>query len=117
MLDAPAKAAYRARLAELRRDVDDAQACHDAQRATRAQAELDFLSRELARSLGLGGRERCVGSVPERARLNVTRAIRRVLARIAAHHAALGEHFGRTVKTGMFCCYAADPRLAISWLL
>jgi hypothetical protein len=116
-LDRRAKAAYRARLAELGGELEDARACRDAARVIRAQEEIDFLTHELARSFGVDGRARRAGSVAERARLNVTRAIRSAVARIAAHHPALGEHLARTVKTGMFCCYALDPRAAISWLL
>ena len=117
MLDPRAKTAYRTRLAELRREIEEATRCRDSARLIRAQEELDFLTRELARSLGLGGRDRAVGSVAEQARVNVTRAIRRALASIAAHHPALGDHLARTIKTGRFCCYALDPRNSVPWMV
>jgi hypothetical protein len=117
ILDARAKLAYRDRVTELRQEVHDATACHDPERAARAEAELEFCQRELARSLGLGGRGRLVGSVPERARLNVTRSIGRALARISVHHPVLGNYLRRTVKTGTFCCYAPDAQRMISWTL
>jgi len=103
------------RVAGLRSEVDDARAAHDSARIVRAQEELDFLTRELARCLGLGGRNRPAGSVAERARLNVTKAIRTALTRIAAQDPALGDHLARTIKTGMVCCYAVDPRLCAAW--
>ena len=42
--------------------------------ATQADAERDFLVRELSRAVGLGGRDRRAASTSERARVSVTRA-------------------------------------------
>ena len=56
ILDAQAKEAYRRRLAEIDEDIDEAQAAGDAERAAQADAERDFLIRELAGAVGLGGR-------------------------------------------------------------
>ena len=57
-LDAQAKAAYRARAEELREEIDQAGEWADPERAARAHEELDFIARELARAVGLGGRDR-----------------------------------------------------------
>src|SRR5215218_9818794 len=57
-LDAQAKDAYRRRLAEIEDDIEQARAIGDADRAAQADAERDFLVRELARAFGLGGRDR-----------------------------------------------------------
>jgi len=51
----------------------------------------------------------------ERARLSVTRAIRRAQARIAACHPTLGRHFDTTIRTGTYCAYVPDSRVPISW--
>jgi len=51
----------------------------------------------------------------ERARVNLTRSVHAALARIAAHHASLGQHLRRTIRTGRSCSYAPDPRLPIEW--
>lgn len=51
----------------------------------------------------------------ERARLSVTRAIRRAQARITACHPALGRHFDTTIRTGTYCSYIPDSRLPIVW--
>ena len=90
LLDAQAKEAYRRRLAEIEEDIEEAQAMGDDERAAQAGAERDFLVRELARAVGLGGRDRRAGSASERARASVTRAIRQAMARIRAHHPAAG---------------------------
>ena len=54
-------------------------------------------------------------AVAERARLSVTRAIRRAQARIAACHPILGRHFDTTIRTGTYCSYVPDSRMPIGW--
>ena len=115
LLDEQAKAAYRARLAELEADVEEADRHHDPERASRAREEIDFLTSELARAVGLHGRDRKAASHSERARLNVTRAIRTAMAKIADAHPALGEHLEATVRTGTYCSYTPDRRAPVRW--
>ena len=54
ILDARAKDAYRRRLAEIDDDIEQARAIGDAERAAQADAERDFLVRELAARVRLG---------------------------------------------------------------
>jgi tetratricopeptide (TPR) repeat protein len=117
ILDARAKDAYRRRLAEIEDDIDQARTIGDAERAAQADAERDFLVRELARAFGLGGRNRRAASASERARASVTRAIRQAIARIGEHHPQLGEHLSRTIRTGTYCAYHPDPRTPAGWIL
>ena len=91
LLDAHAKEAYRRRLIEIEDDLEQARALRDASRMAQATAERDFLARELSRAVGLGGRDRRVGSAAERARASVTRAVRHAMRRIRAHHPPLGR--------------------------
>jgi tetratricopeptide (TPR) repeat protein len=114
MLDERAKSAYRRRLAEVEEDIEQARALDDAEREAQADAEREFLVRELARAVGLGGRDRRAGSASERARSGVTRAVRQGIARIGEHHPQLGEHLTRSVRTGTYCAYAPDPGNAVS---
>jgi tetratricopeptide (TPR) repeat protein len=115
LLDARAKEAYRRRLSEIDEDIEEARASGDDERAARADAERDFLVRELARAFGMGGRARRAGSASERARAGVTRALRQAIARIGQHHPPLGEHLDRTVRTGTYCAYLPDPRARGEW--
>ena len=108
-LDATAKAAYRARLVELGAEVEAAEANNDPARATRARAEREFLVAELARAVGLGGRDRRAAAHAERARLNVTRAIRAAMANLARANPALGRHLAVTIRTGRYCAYTPTP--------
>ena len=62
VLDEPAKHAYRGRIAELEAEVEQSRRWNDPERAARAEAELDALTRELAGALGLGGRDRRAAS-------------------------------------------------------
>jgi tetratricopeptide (TPR) repeat protein len=117
ILDARAKEAYRRRLAEIDEDIDEARASGDSERAAQADAERDFLVRELAGAFGLGGRARRAASGSERARAGVTRAVRQAMIRIAEHHPALGEHLDRAIRTGSYCAYLPDTRAAAGWKL
>jgi tetratricopeptide (TPR) repeat protein len=115
MLDEQAKAAYRRRLEEIDADIDDARAARDAVREAQADEERSFLLSELSRAVGLGGRDRRAGSASERARVAVTRAVRQAIARIAEHHAPLGEHLQHAIRTGTYCAYEPDPRAPVTW--
>ena len=115
MLDEQAKNAYRRRLAEIEDDIEQARALGDTERAAQADAEREFLVRELSRAVGLGGRDRRAASASERARVAVTRAIRQAIARVGEHHPQLGEHLNRAVRTGTYCAYLPDPRAHAGW--
>ena len=115
MLDARAKDAYRRRLAEIDDDIEQAHAIGDGERAAQADAERDFLLRELSRAVGLSGRDRRAASASEHARAGVTRAIRHAITRIGDHHPHLGEHLNRTIRTGTYCAYMPDPRAPVGW--
>ena len=109
MLDERARDAYRRRLAEIEDDIEQARALGDTERAAQADAERDFLIRELSRAVGLHGRNRRAASTSERARVSVTRAVRQAIARLGEHHPELGEHLDRTIRTGTYCAYVPDP--------
>ncbi len=115
LLDSRAKEAYRRHLTEIDEDIAEARILGDDERAAQAEAERDFISRELARAIGLGGRDRLAGSAAERARSSVTRAIRRALARIQEYDPDLGEHLEHAIRTGTYCAYRVDPASPRRW--
>src|SRR4029077_4882918 len=92
VLDARALAEYRHRLAELDDDLAEAERWNDTERASRARTERDFLLRELASATGIHGRPRRLGSESERARVNVTRAIRSAIDRVRTHSPEAAAH-------------------------
>ena len=74
---------------------------------------------EQVAALELDSSEQSVGGegAAERARVNVTRAIRLALERIAAHHPTLAWHLRNTIKTGKQPSYSPDPRVPTQWTI
>ena len=106
-LDARARGEYRARIESLREELAEAEANSDLGRAEHCRQELELLGRELARAVGLGGRDRKSAAAAERARVNVQRRLRDAIRRIGEQDAELEKHLNWAVKTGTFCSY--DP--------
>jgi tetratricopeptide (TPR) repeat protein len=117
VLDERAKVEYRRRVRDLEEDLEEARDWNDPEREARARQELEFLARELAGAVGIGGRDRRAASASERARVNVTRAIRSAIDRLGESAPKLAEHLRATVRTGTFCAYEPDPRVDASWRL
>ena len=115
MLDEQAKVAYRRRLSDLREELEEAKERGNVERAEHAEQEIDALTRELSRAIGLGGRNRRAVSASERARQSIGKTIKSVLDRIAQSDAALGDILSRCIKTGNFCSYQPDPAFPIAW--
>lgn len=113
LIDAQARRAYRARLAELQPQIEEADADHDPERAARARAEMEFLTAELSAALGVGGRPRRQPDAFERARKAVTWRIRAGIDRIEREHPELGRHLRHAIRTGTFCSYA--PEHPVAW--
>jgi tetratricopeptide (TPR) repeat protein len=117
LLDPSARQAYKSRLEDLRDELEEALRFNDPARADRARHEIDFLADELARGVGLGGRERRAAAASERARINATRTIAAAVKKIGELSPRLGEHLRATVRTGYLCVYAPDKAGAIRWEL
>ena len=115
VLDPKAKAAYKVRVEELRADIEEAESFNDAARAAQAREELEFLTRELAAAIGLGGRDRKPSSDVERARVNVTKRIKTTLDKIAEGAPHLGRHLEATVKTGTYLTYSDRLEQTFRW--
>ena len=113
VLDERARAAYRARLADLDDELAEADAHHDIGRSARLAAERDALIDELARATGLGGRRRRLGDAAERARTTVTARIRDAIGRIERAHPELGRHLRASIVTGTRCAYR--PAETVRW--
>lgn len=113
LLDRQARSAYKQRLDELETTLAEAKAAGAVAAADRLEREVEFLVRELSRAVGLGNRERRAGSAAERARLNVTRAIKAAEETIAALHPVLGDYLRATIRTGTFCAY--EPDVPVTW--
>ena len=105
VLAAKAKDGYRRRLEDLREHLEEARRFNDEARASRAEEEIDALVEQLSKAMGLGGRDRKVGSHVERARINVQRRLKDVLRRVEEQDTALGRYLSVTIKTGIWCVF------------
>ncbi|MGH9117417.1 MAG: hypothetical protein ACRD0A_05945 [Acidimicrobiales bacterium] len=117
MSDAQARTVYRRRIESLRADADDALAAGRLDTAEALQAELDELVGQLAEAYGLGGRARRAASTAERARLNVTRALRSAISKIAEALPDAGAVLDRRVRTGLYCVFDPDDGDATRWIV
>jgi hypothetical protein len=114
-LDSQAKGEYKARIDELRKDVEEAERFNDFYRAARSRSEIDAIAERLATAVGLGGRDRPASSDAERARSAVTKRIREAVKRIARVLPPLGLHLAAGIKTGYFCSYNPHPEHPANW--
>ena len=101
--------AYRALAIELREELGEAQAFNDPERVTRIREQLEALAAEMAIT------EVSSSAAAERARINVTRAIKAAVRRIAEHEPELGRLLRGTVRTGTSCAYEPDPGAPLEW--
>jgi len=115
MLDEKAKHDFKRRLHELGGELEELKERGDYRRAAEVEAEIDAIADEIRRAQGKGGRDRRMGSVAERARLNVTRAIRAAVQKISEFNGPLGELLNKSVRTGLYCSYAPNPRVPVTW--
>ncbi|MBW3653349.1 MAG: hypothetical protein KY433_07090, partial [Actinobacteria bacterium] len=101
--------ALRARAVELRDELAEARAFNDPERVARVRERLEALGCEAA-SASAG-----TSAAAERDRINVTRAIKASLRRIAEREPELGHLLRGTVRTGMSCIYEPDPGAPLTW--
>jgi tetratricopeptide (TPR) repeat protein len=115
--DGRARAAYRRRIEDLRADVEEQLAAGQLDAAEATQVELDQLVVQLAAAFGLGGRDRRAGSAVERARVNVTRAVRAAIGKVGDALPEAGGVLDRRVRTGTYCAYEPDPVDEVRWIV
>ena len=116
ILDAEAKAAYKQRLKDLEGDIQEAENFGDSERSSILRDEMAAITSQRAAAVGLGGRDRRAASVSERARVNVTRAIRAAIERMSQYDKEFAAHFDTHVQTGTFCSYRTDAN-RLQWVL
>ncbi len=117
VLDTEARVAYRHRIEALRTEINEALDAGADLRAEELQGELDQLVGQLAQAFGLGGRSRKASSASERARLNVTRALRTAAARLAEALPEAGPALERRLRTGLYCAYEPSADDDVHWIV
>jgi len=117
LVDKQALEAYRRRIEDLRDQIEEADRHGDPERASRAREELDYLMDEIDRVTRPDGTPRAQSGETERARVNVTRAIRKAIEKIGEQDPSLGHHLDHDIRTGTYCSYMPDPATAPDWAL
>lgn len=115
VFDEKAKKTYQKKILELQEELSTAEAHNDLARSTALQEEYDRILSHLSTALGLKGKTRSLGNLPDKARSAVTWRIRNAIKKIEKQHPSLGRHLDLSIKTGMFCTYA--PEKMIKWML
>jgi hypothetical protein len=105
----PGPAGYRARALDLREELAEAQAFNDPERIAGAREQLEALAVDVAEA------DVTTSAAGERARINVTRAIKTAVRRIEEHEPELGHLLRGTVRTGASCVYEPDPGVPLRW--
>ena len=117
MIDREALAAYRSRLADLDREIAEAEQWSDIGRLDGAVVERDALLGEISRSTGLDGRTRTAGSSQERARIAVQKAISHAIDRIESVDRSIAVQLRTGITTGLNCSYEPSGTGAPEWIL
>lgn len=113
-LDERGRAELQQKYTDLMEDRDEAERNNDQASLSSIDADLERLSVELSRRLGLGGKPR-EATDADRVRRSVTMAVRRDIERIAKRVPDLGRHLTNCVSSGQLFKYAPDRE--IEWVL
>ena len=108
--DHRARREYRARLDDLRAELEEAERFADIGRAERLRVERDQLVAQLARRFGARPAHR---GPAETARKAVTKVLRTQIGKLLDVHPALGRHLRDAVRMGTVCVYA--PSTPVEW--
>ncbi|MEA2195469.1 MAG: hypothetical protein QOG42_1903, partial [Solirubrobacteraceae bacterium] len=107
--DAAQLVAHRAQVQDLREELAEARAFNDPERVSRAREQLELIAADVERA------DQATSAAGERARINVTRAIKAAIRRIAEQEPDLGHLLRSTVRTGASCRYEPDPGIPLTW--
>src|SRR3954464_4412220 len=116
-LDEQARRAYRARLTDIDRELDEAAERADLGWTDRLQDGRRALLEQLHQVTGRGGSRRVTGASEERARVTVRKALIAALVRIAETDPWLGRHLRDHVRTGVGWSYITAPDQPVRWML
>src|SRR5690606_35190801 len=107
LLEAEARASYRARVAELRDEISAAESDADLGRLQTLRSELESIANELSRGSSLGQKARRAPAAEERARQAIRKQIRTSLDHLGELYPELARYLERAVQTGRTCQF--DP--------
>jgi len=103
------------RLLEIEEEQMEAERLTDLEKYDQLEEEIEQLKQYLSRNYGLRNKPRRSGSHEDRMRINVNRAIQRVVGKIRKQNEALAAYLKSTIKTGFQVSYTPDPNNPVSW--
>lgn len=103
---------YKARAAEIGKEIEGARGSNDIGRVEHLLVELEFIADQISGAEGLGGRLRTTGDSTERARKSVREAICRAIEQIRKGNSSLAEHLDKHISFGTSLSYSGDT----SWI-
>jgi 7-cyano-7-deazaguanine synthase in queuosine biosynthesis len=107
--DREALTAYRARYEELKEELDEARKNNDSGAESRIQEEIEWLTDQIRKDRGLGGRLRKASDDRERVRKAVGMALKRAIKEIASYDQRLAHHLSPPLLIcGQNPCYVPD---------
>lgn len=115
VFDHKAKEAYKEKLLDLQKKLEQADFNNDFEKLSSLQEEYDEILDHLSTSLGLSGKVRESGNPIEKARSAVTWRIRSAISKIEKVHPHLGKHLSNSIQTGTFCSY--EPETDMEWVV
>jgi len=114
VLDDKAKQSYRLRIREIEEELAERRGNNDLGGIEALESEKDWISSELAKAHGLGGRSRKLGDDRNKVRNRVCNAIRRAIKKVQQYDPALAEHLKRPIlNLGHTVSYV--PREGLTW--
>lgn len=100
-------------LDDLREELDTTKARDDEGRIARIESDMRQITKEIARSMGLGGKIRENTEV-DKVRQSVSMAVSRAVDSIRDEHQVLGTHLLSFISSGTIVRYSLDRK--IDWL-
>ena len=115
-IDGRARSSYERRLAELNGLLDSADLAGDEVASARFARERDAITEELVAATGFAGRTVGDPTALDRARVNVTKHLRRAISAIEQADSMIGQHLSDAIRTGAHCTYEPARDAPFEWV-
>ena len=102
------------RLAKLKEQKEDAEICHNDERAAQLQDEMKEIAAYLSNNT-YRGTVKTFPTSSDKIRTSVTKRIRDAMDKIGGHDDMLFRHLHNCIRTGNQCSYNPDPQNPITW--
>ena len=102
------------KLEKLKEEKEDAEICHNDERAAQLQDEMKEIAAYLSNNT-YRGTVKTFPTSSDKIRTSVTKRIRDAMDKIGGHDDMLFRHLHNCIRTGNQCSYNPDPQNPITW--